>query len=54
MWYLGGNDSGSVNNTLYWGIGYAWSADGINWTKHPNPVLEADTSAYTIDRGSIE
>jgi hypothetical protein len=54
MWYLGENDIYSVNNTLYWGIGYAWSADGINWTKHPNPVLEADTLAYTIDRGSIE
>ena len=54
MWYLGENHVPSVDSTLYWGIGYAWSADGINWTKHPNPVIEADTSDWTIDRGSIQ
>jgi hypothetical protein len=30
MWYTGVDDQ---NN---WGIGYATSLDGINWTKYPN------------------
>lgn len=35
MWY-GGNDVESYGQK----VGYAWSADGINWTKHnANPVL---------------
>ena len=39
---------GSVYKMWYTGfsplqIGYATSPDGINWTKHPNPVLSAGT-----------
>jgi predicted GH43/DUF377 family glycosyl hydrolase len=32
MWY-------SAGNYFLWQIGYATSADGINWIKHPTPVL---------------
>ena len=32
MWYSGGYE-------YFWQIGYAKSADGINWEKHPKPVL---------------
>ncbi|MEZ5083835.1 MAG: histidine kinase dimerization/phospho-acceptor domain-containing protein, partial [Bacteroidales bacterium] len=35
MWYTGE----SKENWLDLFIGYAWSKDGINWTKHPEPVL---------------
>jgi hypothetical protein len=35
MWYLGSPDA-NVN----WKIGYATALDGINWTKHDDPVLE--------------
>lgn len=38
MWYTA---VGSGNFTS-WRIGYATSKDGINWTKHPTPVLQAD------------
>jgi predicted GH43/DUF377 family glycosyl hydrolase len=34
MWYSAGE------NIWLWEIGYATSADGINWEKHPEPVLK--------------
>jgi predicted GH43/DUF377 family glycosyl hydrolase len=41
MWYSGGDTS--LINQNPWRvvsqIGYATSSDGINWTKHPNPVV---------------
>lgn len=40
MWYTG------AQNTATYKIGYATSPDGINWTKHPTPVLEAGTDAW--------
>jgi predicted GH43/DUF377 family glycosyl hydrolase len=33
MWYSAGD------NICHWEIGYATSADGINWEKYPEPVL---------------
>jgi signal transduction histidine kinase/DNA-binding response OmpR family regulator/predicted GH43/DUF377 family glycosyl hydrolase len=36
MWYTGE----SKENWLITYIGYAWSDDGTNWTKHPDPVLK--------------
>ncbi len=37
MWYGGVNGS-------YIRIGYAYSSDGLNWTKHDSPVLELGSS----------
>ncbi len=38
MWYGGNSDSHIFNNNF--SIGYAWSLDGINWTKYNgNPVM---------------
>jgi len=50
MWYTGG----SYETPSPLCIGYAWSSDGIEWTKHPgNPVLKSDSSGwdkqYVID-----
>ncbi|KKS98548.1 MAG: PGAP1 family protein [Candidatus Gottesmanbacteria bacterium GW2011_GWA2_43_14] len=40
MWYSG---SGYFNSDPQrWRIGYAFSSDGITWTKNANPVLDAD------------
>ncbi|MEP0546597.1 MAG: T9SS type A sorting domain-containing protein [Rhodothermales bacterium] len=37
MWYFG---LASLNNPSSYAIGYAWSLDGVGWTKHPgNPVM---------------
>ncbi|MCZ6704098.1 MAG: T9SS type A sorting domain-containing protein, partial [Ignavibacteria bacterium] len=39
MWYGGNSDSHIFNNNF--SIGYAWSLDGINWTKYNgNPVMD--------------
>lgn len=38
MWYSARNSVGT------WQIGYAYSSDGINWTREPNPVLTASLS----------
>jgi predicted GH43/DUF377 family glycosyl hydrolase len=43
MWY-----SGALSSTTY-KIGYATSLDGINWTKHLTPVLEAGTDAWEVE-----
>lgn len=37
MWYTG--NSGVTLGRTYVSIGYATSADGIHWTKHPDPVI---------------
>lgn len=48
MWY-----AGQYFNTYRYDIGYAFSADGIHWTKHGSPVLQAgDVSEW--DSGFIE
>jgi hypothetical protein len=38
MWYNGYDENVPVNRT-----GYATSTDGINWVKHPDPVLDIGT-----------
>jgi len=38
MWY-----NGRMSEISNWQIGYAWSDDGINWTKHPFPVISYGT-----------
>ncbi len=49
MWYAGSSDSGPLG--LY-SLGYAFSADGINWIKHPaNPVLVAGSSSSWENAG---
>jgi predicted GH43/DUF377 family glycosyl hydrolase len=42
MWYSGGG-------SFLWRIGYASSSDGLNWDKHPNPVLEPGSSGSWDD-----
>ena len=39
MWFTA---RGSFAGISSWRIGYATSGDGINWTKHPQPVLQAE------------
>ena len=41
MWY-----AGIETTALLTKIGYATSTDGINWTKHPDPVLLAGTASW--------
>ncbi len=48
MWY-----AGQYFNSYRYDIGYAFSADGVNWTKHPSPVLQVGTSTQW-DNGFIE
>lgn len=48
MWY-----AGQYFNDYRYDIGYAVSADGIIWTKHPNPVLEVGVSSQW-DNGFLE
>ncbi len=49
MWYAGSSDSGPLG--LY-SLGYAFSADGINWTKHSaNPVLLAGSESSWENAG---
>jgi len=38
MWYTGAH--GTVSSDWDWRIGYAESADGLSWIRHPGPVLE--------------
>lgn len=38
MWYVGANYFGTHGGSN--SIGYATSSDGVNWTKHPNPVMK--------------
>jgi len=45
MWYAGGNEEPIGSSGEEWRIGYATSADGVNWVKHPgNPVIEPTES----------
>lgn len=48
MWY-----AGQYFNSYRYDIGYAYSADGINWTKHTNPVLQVGVSTEW-DNGFLE
>ena len=48
MWY-----AGQYFNTYRYDIGYAYSPDGINWTKHPAPVMNVG-SASEWDSGFLE
>jgi predicted GH43/DUF377 family glycosyl hydrolase len=48
MWY-----AGQYFNSYRYDIGYAYSADGINWTKHTNPVLQVGISSEW-DNGFLE
>jgi predicted GH43/DUF377 family glycosyl hydrolase len=46
MWY-----TGCATSQLLYKIGYATSLDGINWTKHPNPVFEPGPGSW--ESGSV-
>lgn len=48
MWY-----AGQYFNTYRYDIGYAYSPDGINWQKHPSPVLQVGAS-NEWDNGFLE
>jgi len=48
MWY-----AGQYFNSYRYDIGYAYSADGINWTKHTSPVLQVGLTAQW-DNGFLE
>ncbi len=48
MWY-----AGQYFNTYRYDFGYAVSPDGLNWTKHPNPILQVG-SASSWEGGFIE
>jgi len=48
MWY-----AGQTFNAYRYEIGYAYSPDGISWTKYPTPVLQVG-SASEWDNGFIE
>lgn len=48
MWY-----AGQYFNSYRYDIGYAYSADGINWSKHTNPVLQVGSIAQW-DNGFLE
>jgi predicted GH43/DUF377 family glycosyl hydrolase len=45
VWYAGGGFSGVGDTVLHGRIFYAYSTDGIHWTKHgsPTPVLDVGT-----------
>jgi hypothetical protein len=44
MWYTGADNALTSGNSS---IGYAWSIDGISWTRHSgNPVLPKSTSGW--------
>ena len=48
MYYLGFADQYGE-----WSIGLATSSDGINWTKHGNPVVYSDYNEFQIQTGDI-
>ncbi|MBK6731571.1 MAG: T9SS type A sorting domain-containing protein [Bacteroidetes bacterium] len=48
MWY-----AGQYFNSYRYDIGYAFSADGINWTKHSTPVLQVGSESEW-DNGFLE
>jgi predicted GH43/DUF377 family glycosyl hydrolase len=47
MWYGAAQRNG---NEAYTKIGYATSSDGINWTKHPDPVMETGATGGWEDQ----
>jgi pimeloyl-ACP methyl ester carboxylesterase len=49
MWFV---SSGQYNSITRWRIGYAYSSDGLNWTKHPVPVLDISESWEGADVGN--
>ena len=51
MWF-GATANFSTNYGRPYKIGFAYSEDGINWTKHPTPVLEAEPGAW--DEWTVE
>ena len=52
MWYIGTQDPTQI---MYHSMGYAYSGDGINWTKHTsNPIITAESSFTGIDVGGFE
>jgi predicted GH43/DUF377 family glycosyl hydrolase len=48
MWY-----AGQYFNSYRYDLGYAISPDGINWTKHPNPVISVGIESEW-DNGFLE
>ena len=48
MWY-----AGQYFNSYRYDLGYAFSPDGMNWTKHPNPVMNVGISSEW-DNGFLE
>lgn len=48
MWYVG-----QYLNSYKYDFGYAYSADGLNWTKHPTQVLQTG-EGDTWDNGFVE
>ena len=48
MWY-----SGLTGDGVRYDVGYAYSPDGLNWSKHPDPVLTVGTPSQW-DNGFIE
>lgn len=49
LWYVA---KGAYNSITRWRIGHAISNDGINWNKHPTPVLEASVPWEGNDTGN--
>ena len=52
MWYSGSSSNRPENLRIPKRIGFAISPDGINWTKHPNPVLVPDPGTW--DESSVD
>ena len=48
MWY-----AGQYFNSYRYDIGYAFSSDGINWTKHASPVIQVGSTSEW-DNGFLE
>jgi hypothetical protein len=46
MWY----GAGSIGDPRHRKMGYATSSDGINWTKHPDPVMETGAAGSWSDK----
>lgn len=54
MWYASVDLTGDGQPTDFTGnIGYAWSLDGINWTKHPNNPIFTSYNSPSWDQSSV-